>query len=72
MKVWTDNNRLLIYYEGESIKQEIHGKRCHTCRDKVIQVPICIEKNLFCSIQEIDRLVCKKNGQSRKFGILAC
>ena len=26
---------------------------------------------LFCSIQEIDGLVCKKNGQSRKFGILA-
>ena len=38
----------------------------------VIQVPICIEKNLFCSIQEIDGLVCKKNGQRRKFGILAC
>ena len=26
----------------------------------VIQVPICIEKNLFCSIQETDGLVCKK------------
>ena len=38
----------------------------------VIQVPICIEKNLFCSIQEIDGLVCKKHGQSRKFGILTC
>ena len=31
-----------------------------------------LKKNLFCSIQEIDGLVCKKNGQSRKFGILAC
>ena len=26
---------------------------------------------LFCSIQETDGLVCKKNRQSRKFGILA-
>ena len=31
-----------------------------------------LKKNLFCSIQEIDGLVCKKNGQIRKFGILAC
>ena len=31
-----------------------------------------LKKNLFCSIQEIDGLVCKKNGQSRIFGILAC
>ena len=29
------------------------------------------KKNLFCSIQEIGGLVCKKNGR-RKFGILAC
>ena len=54
-----------------NIIQEICGKRCHTCGDQVIQVPICIEKNLFCSIQEIDGLVYKKNRQSRKFGILA-
>ena len=25
-----------------------------------------LKKNVFCSIQEIDGLVCKKNGQSRK------
>ena len=31
-----------------------------------------LKKNPFCNIQEIDGLVCKKNGQSRKFGILAC
>ena len=28
-----------------------------------------LKKNLFCSIQEINGLVCKKNGQSRKFGM---
>ena len=28
-----------------------------------------LKKNLFCGIQEIDGLVCKKNGQSRKFGM---
>ena len=27
------------------------------------------KRNLFCNIQEIDGLVCKKNGQSRKFGM---
>ena len=41
----------------ERKKQEICRKRCRTCGYLVIQVPICIEKNLFCSIQEIDGLV---------------
>ena len=31
-----------------------------------------LKKNRFCTIQETDGLVCKKNEQSRKFGILAC
>ena len=43
-----------------NVKQEIRGKRCRTCKDKVTQVPICIEKDLFCSIEEIDGFLVRK------------
>ena len=32
------------------LKQEIRGKRCRTCGDYVIQVPICIEKKIYFAV----------------------